>query len=181
MEFVVFVPAKMINMIRYILFFLLILGVVTGCEPPEKVSIIPEITFKSFTLNDYVDTLGNLVKVGELKFDFIDGDADIGSYFSDEDTSEEVLKNKYNLFLIPYEKLAGGYYDSIESEPLKYIIKYNDKLSRVGQNKTIKGEIKLDIQYYIIPPYDTIRYEFYIFDRARHKSNVEFTSDIGFH
>jgi hypothetical protein len=166
-------------MIKNFIVFLAFAGIlITSCEPPEKVSIIPEIKFKSFTLNDYIDTLGNPVKVGELKFDFIDGDADIGSYYDDTAIVDD---NKYNLFLIPFEKLPGGMYDSIESEPLKYIIRYDDKLSRVGQNKTIKGEIKLDIQYYIIPPFDTIRYEFYIIDRARHKSNVAYTSDIGFH
>ncbi len=165
-------------MIKHVLLLLFLSGFfLTSCEPPEKVSIIPEITFKSFTLEDYIDTLGNPVKLGVLKFDFIDGDADIGSY----DDTAIAVENRYNLFLIPFEKLPGGIYDSVESDPLKYIIRYDDKLSRFGQNKTIKGEIKLDIQYYVIPPYDTICYEFYIIDRAKHRSNVERTSDIGFH
>ncbi len=151
-----------------------------ACEPPEKISPVPEISFKSFTLADYIDSLGNNSKLGTLKFDFIDGDADIGSFLADTETTEESLKDKYNVFLIPFEKLPGGYYDSVEAEPLKYIIRYNEKLSRVGQNKTIKGEIKISIQYFIIPVQDTLRYEFYILDRARNKSNTAYTSDIGF-
>jgi hypothetical protein len=168
-------------MIRYFLIFMMISGfLMMSCEPPEKVSPIPEITFKSFLLEDYVDSLDNRGKLGTLKFDFIDGDADIGSYVADTETTEESLKTKYNVFLIPFEKLPNGYYDSVEADPLKYIIRYNEKLDRVGQNKTIKGEIKISIQYSIIPSQDTLRYEFYILDRARNKSNVAYTSDIGF-
>jgi hypothetical protein len=169
-------------MLRNTLIFLLILGImIVACEPPEKVSGVPEITFKSFVLIDYIDSLDNKGKLGTLKFDFIDGDADIGSYVADTETTDESLITKYNVFLIPFEKLPDGFYDSVESNPLKYIIRHNDKLDRVGQNKTIKGEMEVTIQYAIIPPQDTLRYEFYILDRAMHKSNVAYTSDIGFH
>jgi len=169
-------------MIRKILFlFLITATLILACEMPETVSPLPEITYKSFLLENYRDSLGNQGKLGTLKFDFIDGDADIGSIIYDYDTTEESLEKKYNVFLIPFEKLPDGAYDSVETQPLKYIIRYNDKLNRVGQNKTVKGEIEISIQYSIIPPQDTLRYEFYIVDRARHRSNMEFTSDIGFH
>jgi len=169
-------------MIRKILFlFLITATLILACEMPETVSPLPEITFKSFMLENYRDSLGNQGKLGTLKFDFIDGDADIGSIIYDYDTTEESLEKKYNVFLIPFEKLPDGAYDSVETQPLKYIIRYNDKLNRVGQNKTVKGEIEISIQYSIIPPQDTLRYEFYIVDRARHRSNMEYTSDIGFH
>jgi hypothetical protein len=152
-----------------------------ACELPESVSSVPAITYKSFVLEDYKDSLGNQGKLGTLKFDFIDGDADIGSYVYDYDTTEESLANKYNVFLIPFKKLTEGYYDSVKTEPLKYIIRQNDKLERVGQNKTVKGEIAIRIQYSIIPAQDTLQYEFYILDRARNRSNSAYTSDIGFH
>ena len=169
-------------MIRKILFlFLITATLILACEMPETVSPLPEITYKSFLLENYRDSLGNQGKLGTLKFDFIDGDADIGSIIYDYDTTEESLEKKYNVFLIPFEKLPDGAYDSVETQPLKYIIRYNDKLNRVGQNKTVKGEIEISIQYSIIPPQDTLRYEFYIVDRARHRSNMEYTSDIGFH
>ncbi|MBP1669002.1 MAG: hypothetical protein H6Q21_1368 [Bacteroidetes bacterium] len=169
-------------MIRKILFlFLITATLILACEMPETVSPLPEITYKSFMLENYRDSLGNQGKLGTLKFDFIDGDADIGSIIYDYDTTEESLEKKYNVFLIPFEKLPDGAYDSVETQPLKYIIRYNDKLNRVGQNKTVKGEIEISIQYSIIPPQDTLRYEFYIVDRARHRSNMEYTSDIGFH
>ncbi|MBN2274577.1 MAG: hypothetical protein JXR41_05685 [Bacteroidales bacterium] len=169
-------------MIRNVLIIIIIVGIIVmACEPPEKVSPVPEITFKEFLLEDNVDSLGNEGKLGTLKFDFIDGDADIGSFVYEDDTSEERLATKYNVFLIPFEKMPDGFYDSVETDPLKYIIRHNEKLDRVGQNKTIKGEMKISIQYSIIPSQDTLRYEFYIRDRAMNQSNMAYTTDIGFH
>jgi hypothetical protein len=153
---------------------------ILACEPPERVSPIPEISFKSFTLDEYIDSLDNRVKAGVLTFGFIDGDADIGSFVLNSDTNEARLAEKYNLFLIPFEKRPDGYYDSVKTDPLKYIIRHNEKLDRIGQNKTIKGEIEVNIIYAVIPDYDTLRYEFYLLDRARHRSNIEYTTDIGF-
>ena len=66
-------------MIRKILFlFLITATLILACEMPETVSPLPEITYKSFMLENYRDSLGNQGKLGTLKFDFIDGDADIG-------------------------------------------------------------------------------------------------------
>jgi len=147
--------------------------VVLSCEPLEKVSEIPAISFKSFDLFE-IDTFSNRIKVGELKFDFIDGNADLGidpNDFSENDT--------VNLFLIPWEKVGDDYF-LLPVDTLKYQIRYDEKLSRVGQNKTIKGELKLMIYYFITPPYDTLRYDFYITDRAGNNSNTESTDDIGF-
>ena len=166
---------------KFFFLFLITAALILACEMPETVSSVPEITYKSFLLENYRDSLGNQGKLGTLKFDFIDGDADIGSIVYDYDTTEESLEKKHNVFLIPFEKLPDGYYDSVETQPLKYIIRFNEKLTRVGQNKTVKGEIEISIQYSLIPPQDTLRYEFYIIDRARHRSNLEYTSDIGFH
>jgi hypothetical protein len=144
-----------------------------ACEPFEKVSEIPQITFKDFRLFE-IDTLSNTIKVGELAFDFIDGDADLGVNPEYSGSNDSI-----NLYLIPFEK-TDGMYVQIPGDTLKYQIRYDEKLDRIGQNKTIKGEISLIIYYFIEPAYDTIKYDFYIYDRARHQSNVESTSDIGF-
>ena len=151
---------------------MLTLLAVTSCEPFEKVSEIPEVSFKSFELFE-IDTLGSHIKAGELVFSFIDGDADIGLHSGN---TEDTL----NFFLVPYEKLDNVYEPIVDADTLKYGIRNDEKLTRVGQNKTIKGEIKLQIYYFLTPPYDTIRYDFYIIDRAGNKSNIESTTDIGF-
>ena len=52
-------------------------------------------------------------------------------------------------------------------------------LDREGQNPTLKGEISVDIEYLTID-YDTLRYAFYIMDRAFNRSNVDSTDWIIF-
>jgi hypothetical protein len=147
---------------------------IASCEPVKKVSPIPEITFKSFALYQ-MDTLGFTIKTGELVFSFVDGNADFGIIVNSNS------KDTLNLFLIPFKKV-DGIYDSIDMDTYgrKYSVLNNENMVRIGQDKTIRGEIKVQIYYFITPPFDTLRYDFYITDRAGHKSNVESTSDIVF-
>lgn len=146
--------------------------VLTTCEPIERVSDVPEIGFKSFSLYDK-DTISFQIKVGEMIFSFIDGNADFGILQNSRDT--------LNLFLIPYKKVNMAYEPlNVDTFGRKYAVMNDEKLVRVGQNKTVKGEIKLQVYYFVIPPFDTIRYDFYILDRAGNQSNVESTSDISF-
>jgi hypothetical protein len=148
--------------------------VLASCEALDKVSDVPEIKFKSFTMYD-LDTLGFTIKTGELVFSFIDGDADFG--INTSDNPEDTL----NLFLVAYKK-EEGIYDSVDADTYgrKYSVLNDENMTRTGQNKTIKGEIKLQVYYFITPPFDTLRYDFYILDRAGNKSNVANTSDISF-
>ena len=146
--------------------------VLSTCEPIEKVSDVPEIKFKSFALYD-MDTLTFHIKVGELVFSFIDGNADFGVQQNSEDT--------LNLFLTPFHKVNMAYVPlNVDTFGRKYAVMNDQALVRIGQNKTVKGEIKLQVYYFVIPPFDTIRYDFYILDRAGNKSNVASTSDISF-
>jgi hypothetical protein len=154
----------------------------------EPVSTIPAIEFKSFELVQETDTspLGLKYLKGILEFTFIDGDADIG-LMGEPDTTNPYSTDNYNVIINPYEKIGLTYfkiiYDTADtnSVPPYFNIKYDPKFDRVGQNKTIKGNITINIPYFLEPPpYDTIRYEFYIFDRARNQSNIAVTSDIGF-
>jgi hypothetical protein len=137
------------------------------CEPIEKVSEVPEIAFKSYT-PFLVDTLGTTIHAGEIVFSFVDGDSDIGMY-----------NDSANFFLLPFQKLDRAYLpvDSV-IYGRKYTISDDDRLHKYGSS--LRGEIKLDIFYLVTPPFDTMRYEFFIKDRAGHKSNIESTSDITF-
>jgi hypothetical protein len=49
---------------------------------------------------------------------------------------------------------------------------------RLGQNKILRGTIQVTFLYLFATPADTIQYDFYIKDRALHKSNVTTTSEI---
>jgi hypothetical protein len=50
-------------------------------------------------------------------------------------------------------------------------------MERPGVNKILKGTISVSI-FYFLPPTDTIKYDFYITDRALNISNVASTSEV---
>jgi hypothetical protein len=147
--------------------------IAVSCQPLENASEIPAIKFKSFNRYLLLDTTisSDYIQAGELAFDFTDGDADFGSYSADDK----------NLIMLPYEKVDGIYY-SVDSALYgrPYSVLNDDKLERNGKYTTIEGEIKVQVYYFFIPPFDTMRYDFYILDRAGHKSNVASTTDIAF-
>ena len=66
-----------------------------------------------------------------------------------------------------------------EKDPLlpsaAYRIPY---MERLGQNKILKGTISISFIYQSYSPTDTIRYDFYIKDRAINESNVASTNEI---
>jgi len=160
---------------------LIVTGVIMAfslsCQKVESISEIPHIEFKSFELRDTIDILGNPGKIGELIFKFEDGDGDIGLEQPDSISSDNT---SYNLFFTLYEKIEGQFQkvdeDDLET-PLNYRIPY---IENIGQNKTLKGEVKVEFYYYLLMLYDTIKYEFYIVDRALNESNVETTTEIAF-
>jgi hypothetical protein len=148
----------------------------TSCKPYDQFSEVPEIHFKSFTRYLYLPDNMDTIEAADLIFTFQDGNADFGVDINANRT------DTVNLLLIPYQKLNGAY-DLLDADLYgrKYTIYKNDQLNRADQkNKSIRGEIKVQIEYPLPPPFDTIRYDFYIVDRAGNKSNVESTSDIGF-
>jgi hypothetical protein len=51
-------------------------------------------------------------------------------------------------------------------------------MERLGQNKILKGSISVTFLYLSYSPHDTIRYDFYIKDRALNVSNVASTNEI---
>ncbi len=153
-----------------------------GCPTPSVLPDIPRVEYKSFILTEKPNDLVPNLLTGELVFDFEDGDGDIGfeaGYFAPPDTSTQPDSTKYNLFLTLHEKVDGKYRridtSELESKPFYRI----PPLDREGQNKTLKGEIKVDIEYFTIPC-DTLRYSFYIMDRALHRSNTDTTEEIVF-
>ncbi|MFO7371222.1 MAG: hypothetical protein R6X09_13240 [Bacteroidales bacterium] len=159
--------------LQYIIPAFIVLALIyTSCEPIEKVGEVPEIEFKSYT-PVMVDTYGIQRPGAILAFTFKDGDADFGI--------DRTLENPdtANLYLHPYQKLDGRY-DSVDFRTYGrwYPILRDEKMDRTSGNTTVKGEIQLTIVYFLPPPFDTIRYDFYITDRAGNKSNVETTTDI---
>jgi len=133
----------------------------------------PHVDYQGFGLFIAVDALGNSTLIGQLSFDFTDGDGNLGllplvdtSYLNMPDTV------KYNFFLQLYD-LQGYEYVQIPDEDggvLKYRIPYLDK-------QPLSGTMDLEISYPVII-YDTIYYTFYIYDRDFNRSNTDSTDII---
>ena len=146
---------------------------IVSCRKPEYYSEIPEIGYKSFTIRDTTDLLGNKVLVGELSFTFVDGDGDIGLRQPGDSIDPEDPEYT-DLFFTMYVMENGILTELDENDlqfPLNYRIPY---LEPEGQDPSLKGEIKVEFLYLLFE-YDTIQYEFYIKDRALNESNVEST------
>jgi hypothetical protein len=164
---------------------------VSSCVEFELVSPVPEISLIDFGVTEGYDTLlQQAVKVGLLEFSFIDGDADFGVYWDVANDNSFPDSVRYNLFINLYEKINGAYRikyftqwisdsNRFDTLSLNQYIYYNEKLDRVGQNKTVKGIIRSSIQMVSTEDLkDSLRLEFYIRDRALNKSNIEYTNDF---
>ena len=132
----------------------------------------PVVDYQGFGLFIIVDPLGNNTLVGQLSFDFTDGDGNLGLPPLIDTTNLSLPDTvKFNFFLQLYD-LQGYEYVKIPEEDggiLKYRIPYLNK-------QPLSGTLDLEISYPIII-YDTIYYTFYIYDRDFNRSNTD-TTDV---
>ena len=133
----------------------------------------PVVDYQGFGLYITTDPLGNNTLIGQLTFDFTDGDGNLG-LLPLVDTSDLNLPDtvKFNFFLQLYD-LQGYEWVEIPDEDggiLKYRIPYLDK-------QPLSGTMDLEISYPVIK-YDTIFYTFYIYDRDYNRSNTDSTDVI---
>lgn len=167
--------------------FLLVIASIS-CVKFEPVSPIPSIEFKELRFERVlVDSTFESVQA-IMEFNFVDGDADLGVYDEVHSDIELPDSQRYGIFVDLLEKVDGVYIKRYLLQPrpntnlidtvlLHQLLPYDQKLDRVGQNKTVKGVIRSGILV-SDTPYDTMAYEFFIRDRALNKSNVERTSDF---
>jgi hypothetical protein len=157
---------------RYLLLIIIIIGL-ASCHKIEQLPAVPNIEFTSFTVFDTTDILGNKSKGGRLRFHFEDGDGDLGL---NAPTNKQ--PDSTNLFFTLFRKKDGVMLPAPDNDPLKpssYRIPY---MERTGQNKIMKGTISVTFLYLFYSVTDTIRYDFYLKDRALNESNVVSTSEI---
>ncbi|NOY35955.1 MAG: hypothetical protein GXO83_00080 [Chlorobi bacterium] len=160
-------------MLRQAFYIVLTISLLAGaCRKTVIHSPVPEISFKAFYLKDSIDPLGNQGVVGSLVFSFIDGDGDLG--LNPKDSVNPGDTSGFNLFFTLYYMDMGTLVKANEDEvktPLNYRIPY---LEPGKTDIELSGEIQVDF-FYLIFPYDTISYDFYIVDRAGNQSNIEST------
>jgi uncharacterized protein YceK len=158
------------KMVRTIFVFVLI--ILSGCGEIVTYPDVPVIEFLNHTTYLTTDDLGNNIALVKLNIEFTDGDGDIGIKQPSLPNLPDSLM--YNLYLTMYDYKDGKFEIVEELEGTqKFRIPY---ISREGQNKALKGNIYVDLEYQSII-YDTIFYSFYIVDRDFHKSNVD-SSDV---
>jgi hypothetical protein len=163
------------RILSYITLAILTAFSVISCQKIESLPDTPHIEFTSFAVFDTTDILGNECQGGRLNFYFEDGDGDLGlppPGYGYEDT--------VNLFFTLYRKAGGLFSEVPENDimnPSDYRIPY---MERTGQNKILKGTISITFLYlfYSLEDSDTIKYEFYIEDRAQNISDTAITSEI---
>jgi hypothetical protein len=159
--------------IKYLIVLLIFMLILDSCKKIERLPAVPHIEFTSFTIFDTTDILGNVSKGGRLRFHFEDGDGDMGL-----NSPMGVQTDSTNLFFTLFRKKGGTMSPAPDNDPLKpsaYRIPY---MERLGQNKILKGTISVTFLYLFFNNTDTIRYDFYIKDRALNESNVVSTSEI---
>jgi len=164
------------RIIKFLLIIILITLVLGSCLKIQQLPEIPRIEFTSFEVFDTTDILGNDCKGGRLNFYFEDGDGNLGL-----PSPESGQTDTTNLFLTLFRKTGGIMVQVRDStdlmKPSNYRIPY---MERTGQNKILKGTISVTFLYLFYAPEDTdtIRYDFYIKDRADNVSNTESTCEI---
>ncbi len=155
-----------------------ILGLVVSsfsCKEIVKYSEEPQINFKSFYATDSVDILGNEIKFVKLTFSIIDGDGDFGLTESDTLPPYDSLF-RHNFFSTLYGKVNDSY------EEVDILLgSYRIPWAEVIDGKAYKADVDIDFEYFTnLLPYDTLKYEFYVVDKALHESNIEDSPDIIF-
>ena len=154
--------------------FLAVVLAMASCTPVEKLPPEPMIEFRSFTLFDTVDILGNLSRAGRLVFYFEDGDGDVGL----DDPNDPLYEPSSNLFMQLYRKNGEIFELADPSDPLypsEYRIPY---LEAGGQNRILKGTIEVTLIYFLYNESDIVYYDFWISDRGGNLSNTATTCVI---
>ncbi len=162
------------RIIKYLAISIIGILVLDSCRKVEQLPAVPFIRFDRFVVFDTNTYLGKY-KAGRLEFYFEDGDGDLGL-----DTPDGFMTDTTNLFLTLYLKKGGVMVVSTDKSNVflpypSYRIPY---MERLGVNKILKGTISLTFLYLFYSPADTIKYDFYIKDRALNESNVASTGEI---
>ncbi len=159
----------------FVLSVILGLFVFNSCHEIIQYSEIPEIKYKSHIAKDTFDLLDNPTRFVELTFSIIDGDGDFG--LADEDTLPpyDTIYN-FNFFPTLYEKTDSGFYKVDIAYP-----NFRIPFVEIDNHKAYKADIKIKMEYiYSLLPHDTIKYDFYVVDKALNKSNISTTPEIVF-
>lgn len=174
-------------LLKIIFLSLVIIGVAnSACRKLDEYPPEPWIQFSSFEA--FLNTTDSIFDRGVLKFEYQDGDGDIGLAKGDTLPPYNYGSQYYYNLIIDYFEVRNG----IETQvPLTYYNPNTQKFDTVSLSaripllipKNVKKSISGDIydtlfMYNYNSEFDTLFFEFYIIDRAFHESNRERTPYI---
>lgn len=144
-----------------------------ACDETIEYSPIPAISYKSCTVKDSVDILGNSKIYVKLLFSIIDGDGDMG--LSEKDTTAPYVDEyQYNFFSTVFYYQEGGY-DSTGIPDYNYRIPYIE----IENHRAYKAEVTVEFEYFENQLQgDSIAYQFFVVDRALNHSDTLLTPGI---
>ncbi len=125
--------------------------------------------------NTYPDTPSLKVLSATLKdssmvhavLEFTDGDGDIGLAAGDTFPPYDTVSKYHNNLIVDYFEMQNGTW--VKNTQFKYRIQ---PITPAGKNKTLEGEMEIDLFFNTFSPFDTVKYSFQLYDRALHESNV---------
>lgn len=151
---------------------LLIIGILTGlifsCVPPKAYPVEPEVSFKEIKMYDGHDTLQNPVKRIILTMSVVDGDGNIGLPEDYVLPGFDTLDNK-NWFINLYNKKDTVFEKVDLLAPLNYRTTF---LVPKGQDKSLTADFEVTLDFTKFEDYDTVKFDFYIYDRDLNRSNT---------
>ncbi len=145
----------------------------TSCVKKEVYPDIPVIAYEGFIMQ--FDS-GLYAKRGYLTISFKDGNGDIGLGDNQKNPPFDTGSIYYYNYIIDYYEMRNGTFVKVDLDP-----SYNARipnLTPIDQNKAIKGTILDTLMLNPAPLHDTVKFKFFIYDRALHKSNVDSTPPI---
>ncbi|MFC2100876.1 hypothetical protein ACFLRZ_03500 [Bacteroidota bacterium] len=146
----------------------------SSCIKKDEFPIIPYIEFDSFTKIN--NTMGYDDK-GILAITFTDGDGDVGLHPNETSPPYDTSNIYYYNFFITYYEMQNGELIEVElpftNNARIPILNTSDK------EKPLKGKIEIELFFNnYTSPFDTIRFDAFIVDRALNHSNTISTFDI---
>jgi len=159
-----------------------VLFLILSCRKDEQFSNTPQIRFDGF---QKVQAQNGKDSAGIMKIYFTDGDGDVG--LNPSDTLAPFNKGNlyyYNFFVSFFEKQNGEWVKVSFPPPFPGgdTLSNNARipyLTPEGQNKTLEGTIEMGLfTGSPFSPYDTVKYQVSLCDRALNRSNQIETPEI---
>jgi hypothetical protein len=171
---------------KVILFFIVVIALAGACRKFETFPAEPEITFEEFVL--LLNTQTGITERGVIKFNYTDGDGDLG--LGPHDTLPPFNNGSdyyYNMIIKYFEKQNGEFVEipiviwNAETQK-NDTVTFNSRfpvLTPGSGNMNIKGLFQDTVYVYNpISNFDTIKFKVSIYDRALHLSNEIETPEI---